>query len=202
MKPSNFIERHPTCRNARQPLHMRQPRTWRWQFAVSLLALGALASAGCEKKETAAQAPPEVEVFQVVKKDVPISKDWVATLNGLVNAQICAQVSGYLLKQNYTNGAYVQKGDAPLSNRSPALQATLDQAGANLDQAKGNLSRAQAQLGKTEIDVKRFTPLAQESAISQQELDDAIQANLGAKAQVEATKPPLKPPRPLARPPT
>jgi membrane fusion protein (multidrug efflux system) len=156
------------------------------QFAVILLAVGTMLLAGCEKKEAAAPAPPDVEVFQVVQRDVPITKDWVATLNGLVNAQIRAQVTGFLLKQDYTNGAFVQQGTLLFQIDPRPFQAALDQAKANLDQAKGNLARSQAQLGKTEIDVTRFTPLAKENAISQQELDDAVQANLGAKAQVEA----------------
>lgn len=111
----------------------------------------------------------------------------MATLDGFVNAQIRAQVKGLLVRQNYTNGAFVQKG-SPLFEIDPRpFQATLDQATANLKQAQTNLQRAEAQLGtwKTELDVARYTPLAKESAISQQELDDAVQANLAAKAQVE-----------------
>jgi len=144
--------------------------------------------AGCETKQQAAPAPPPVEFVEVMQKDVPVAKEWVATLDGFVNAQIRAQVKGLLVTQNYTNGAFVQKG-SPLFEIDPRpFQATLDQATANLGQAKANLQRAQAQLGKTELDVARYTPLAKESAISQQELDDAVQANLAAKAQVEQGK--------------
>lgn len=111
-------------------------------------------------------------------------------LAGLVNAQIRAQVKGLLVKRNYTNGAFVQKGSPRFEIDRRPFQATVDQATANLEQAKANLQRAQAQLGKTELDVARYTPLAKakESAISQQELDDAVQANLAAKAQVEQGK--------------
>lgn len=157
------------------------------QFALALLAV-ADGLAGCGTKQQAAPGPPAVEFIQVAQKDVPITREWVATLDGFVNAQIRAQVRGLLVKQNYTNGAYVQKG-SPLFEIDPRpFQAALDQANANLDQAKANLQRAQAQLGKTELDVTRYTPLAKESAISQQELDDAVQANLAAKAQVEQGK--------------
>jgi membrane fusion protein (multidrug efflux system) len=105
-----------------------------------------------------------------------------------VNAQVRAQVRGLLVKQNYTNGAFVSK-DTPLFEIDPRpFQAALDQSNANLEQAKANLQRTQATLGKTEADVARYTPLAKESAISQQELDDAVQANLGAKAQEEQAK--------------
>lgn len=154
------------------------------------LALWAAAdwSAGCETKQQAAPGPPAVEFVQVVQKDVPITKEWVSTLDGFVNAQIRAQVKGLLIKQNYANGAFVQKGASLFEIDPRPFQATVDQATANLEQAKANLQRAQAQLGKTELDVARYTPLAKESAISQQELDDAVQANLAAKAQVEQGK--------------
>lgn len=144
--------------------------------------------AGCQTKQQAASAPPAVEFVQVVQKDVPIAKEWVATLDGFVNAQIRAQVKGLLIKQNYADGAFVQKGSSLFEIDPRPFQATVDQATANLEQAKANLQRAEAQLGKTELDVTRYTPLAKESAISQQELDDAIQANLAAKAQVEQGK--------------
>jgi len=144
-------------------------------------------SSGCEKEAPAA-APPEVEVVAVAQKDVPIVKEWVATLTGVVNAQIRAQVAGYLLKQTYVNGGYVKKG-TPLFQLDPrTFQAAADQAKGVLAQAKGDLARAQAQQGKTQMDVNRYTPLAHQGAISKQELDDAVQSNLSALAQVETAK--------------
>ena len=143
---------------------------------------------GCEKKQEASPNAPQVEFIEVIQKDVPITREWVATLDGFVNAQIRPQVKGLLVKQIYTNGQFISK-DTPLFEiDSRPFQAALDQSNANLQQAMANLERAQATLGKTEADVARYTPLAKESAISQQELDDAVQANLGAKAQVEQAK--------------
>jgi membrane fusion protein (multidrug efflux system) len=145
-------------------------------------------SGGCGKGKTAEAAPPEVEVVDVTQKDVPITSQWVATLTGKVNAQIRAQVAGYLMQQIYSNGAYVRKG-TPLFQLDPrTFQASLDQAKGVLQQANGDLARAQAQQGKTQMDVARYTPLAQQGAISKQELDDAVQNNLSALAQVEAAK--------------
>jgi membrane fusion protein (multidrug efflux system) len=145
-------------------------------------------AAGCGKGKTAEAAPPEVEVVEVTQKDVPITSQWVATLTGKVNAQIRAQVAGYLMQQIYSNGAYVRKG-TPLFQLDPrTFQASLDQAKGVLQQANGDLARAQAQQGKTQMDVARYTPLAQQGAISKQELDDAVQNNLSALAQVEAAK--------------
>jgi len=154
------------------------------RLASALFIIAAMFLSACGKKSPPAEAPA-VEVVDVVQKDVPIRKEWVATLDGFVNAQIRAQVAGLLLKQNYTNGAYVKKGTRLLQIDPRPFQAALDQAKGEFEQAKANLERAQAQLGKTELDVKRYIPLAKESAISQQELDDAIQANLAAKAQVQ-----------------
>jgi membrane fusion protein, multidrug efflux system len=156
--------------------------------SAAVSCLGVLLLASCSKPSLPPAGPPDVDVIAVAQKDVPITRDWVATLNGLVNAQVRAQVSGVLLKQQYPNGSIVKTGQ-PLFQIDPRpFQASLDQATANLSQAKANLQRALAQSGKTQQDVDRYTPLAKESAISQQELDDAIQNNLAAKAQVEQSR--------------
>jgi membrane fusion protein, multidrug efflux system len=146
-----------------------------------------LCLSGCEEKKTAS-APPIVEVVDVVQKDVPVTREWVSTLTGLVNAQIRAQVSGYLVKQIYLNGAYVQKGTPLFQLDQRPFEAAVDQANGNLAQAKADLEKAHAQQGKTQLDVNRYTPLAKTGAISQQELDDAVQANLAAKGQVAAAQ--------------
>ena len=115
------------------------------------------------------------------QRDVPVIREWVGSLDGFVNAQIRAQVSGYLLKQDYKEGSVVAKGD-------PLFEIDPRQFAAALAGAHGRLADAQAQLGKADLDVKRFTPLAQEKAVSQQELDDAVQTQLAAKAQVSAAR--------------
>ncbi len=166
------------------------------RLLAALLAAATLYLAACgEKKQAAAPPPPDVEVVQVTQQDVPITRDWVGTLDGLVNAQIVAQVSGILLKQEYANGAYVKKGTELFQIDPRPFQAALDQAQGQLQQAQGKLAQAQGQLaeavaqqGKTQLDVNRYTPLAKESAISQQELDDAVQNNLSALASIEANK--------------
>ena len=112
---------------------------------------------------------------------MPIYSEWIGTTDGLVNAKIRAQVSGYLLKQAYQEGKTVKKGDLLFEIDPRPFKAALDQAVAQLAMAK-------AKLGKTELDVKRYTPLARENAISQQELDDAVQANLAAKGGVQSAE--------------
>src|SRR5215469_11145675 len=163
------------------------PHLWLGPASIALTVAISIV-AGCGGEAKAPEAPPDVEIVTVEQKDVPITREFVATLTGLVNAQIRAQVAGYLIKQLYTNGAYVRKG-TPLFQLDPRMfQAAVDQAGGNLEQAKADLQKANAQLGKTELDVKRYTPLAKQGAISQQELDDAVQANLAAQGQVAAAK--------------
>jgi len=143
-----------------------------------LLLLSFIAVEGCKKKPPP-PAPPEVEILTVTATNVPIFEEWIGTLDGFVNAQIRAQVTGYLLTQNYSEGGKVKKGDLLFQIDPRPFQATLNQA-----QAK--LSQDQAQLGKAELDVKRYTPLAKELAISQETLDNAVQAKLAAEAQVKA----------------
>ena len=114
-------------------------------------------------------------------RDVPIYQQWIGTLNGYPNAQIRAQVSGYLTKQDYAEGGMVKKGDVLFEIDPRPFQATLDQ-------ALARQAQDEAQQGKTALDVKRYTPLAKDQAISQETLDDAVQANLGALATVQADK--------------
>jgi membrane fusion protein (multidrug efflux system) len=118
--------------------------------------------------------PPEVQVIPVEQRDATITKEWVGSLDGLVNAQIRAQVTGYLLSQDYREGAAVRKGDLLFQIDPRTFQANYDQIKANYD--------------KSVMDVKRYTPLAAQDAISKQELDDAVQANLQAKAQLESAQ--------------
>jgi RND family efflux transporter MFP subunit len=179
------------------PSAVSGPARIRHRSMTALLAVVITLSFACEKKKEAAAppAPPDVEVVEVAQENVPITKEWIGTMDGLVNAQIRAQVGGYLLKQNYQNGDFVAKGALLFQLDPRPFQATLDQSQANVEQARGklaqaqgDLARSQAQLGKASIDVKRYIPLAKQSAISQQELDDAIQNELASKAQVEANQ--------------
>src|SRR6266849_7539838 len=133
-------------------------------------------------------APAEVEVVQVEQKDVPIYGEWIGTLDGLVNADVRAQVTGYLMKQDYQEGAFVKQGQLLFQIDPRPFQAALDQAVGQLAQAKALLANAIAVQGRTELDVNRYTPLAREQAASQQDLDNAIQNNLAAKATVATAK--------------
>jgi membrane fusion protein (multidrug efflux system) len=140
-----------------------------------------LALAACSKPAPPAPPPPEVQVVAVEQRDEPIYSEWIGTLDGFVNAEIRPKVEGYLLKELYTAGAYVTQG-------TPLFEIDPRQPQASLDQATGNLARAQAMLEKTQNDVRRYTPLAADKAISQQELDNARSAEQEATANVAATR--------------
>jgi RND family efflux transporter MFP subunit len=159
--------------------------------------------AGCARSSARASepSPPEVEVVAVEQKDIPVYREWIGTLDGMVNAAIRSQVTGYLLTQDYTEGSFVKKGQLLFQIDPRPLQAALDQAKGQLAQATGQLAQAQAQYQqsqaqlasaeanqrKAQFDEDRYTPLAKEKAVTQQDLDNAIQNNLSAKAQVKMT---------------
>src|ERR1043166_9152516 len=156
------------------------PRVWK-RMLITCTTIGVIVGAllvalGRSKTQEMAQAvaPPEVEVVQVTQQDVPISSEWIGTLEGLVNATIKAQVTGYLRKQNYTEGALVTQGQVLFEIEPPPFQATLDQTKGELAKAQGQLAQANAQLvqanaqlaqaeasqGKTQLVVNRYAPLA------------------------------------------
>jgi RND family efflux transporter MFP subunit len=132
----------------------------------------------------AAASPPPVitvEVATVVQRDTPIYNDWVATLEGYVNADIQPRVSGYIVKQNYREGAIVRKGDVLFEIDPRPLQAVFDF-------AKAQLLQAEAQRGKARLDVERDTPLVEARAIAKSQLDTEVQAELAAEATVQAAR--------------
>jgi RND family efflux transporter MFP subunit len=178
------------CKN--QPREMRiLSNRWPSEFHRSFVGVAALSPltaltaavcllTGCGSPKAAPAVPtPEVEVASVVQKDVPIVSEWVATLDGYVNAQVQPQVAGYVVRQSYKEGSFVRQRQILFQIDPRPFQALLDQ-------AEAQLAQAQAQLGKTEMDVNRDTPLAKERAIAQSQLDNDMQARAAAKAAVKA----------------
>lgn len=148
-------------------------------FFSGVVFLGLLGCTGT--KAASAPPPPMVEVTPVVQQDVAVPSEWVATLDGFVNAQIQPRVNGYLIKQNYREGSLVRKGEVLFEIDPRPFKAAFDQ-------AKAQLAQAEAQLGKAKLDVERDRPLAEARAIAQSQLDNEVQAELGARAAVEAAK--------------
>jgi membrane fusion protein, multidrug efflux system len=140
----------------------------------------AIICTGCSSKtEKPAPPPPGVTVTPAVQRDVPIHQEWVGTMSGNVDADIRPKVDGFLLSKLYTEGSYIEKG-------TPMFQLDKRQAQAAVEQAQGNLERARAGLGQAQIDVRRYTPLVAQKAVSQAELDKALSAELAGKAGVDA----------------
>jgi len=189
----------PTSRISLPKISLRSRLLW----ILPLSAILAIA-AGCAHTSGAVGAPPplQVEVANVEQRDVPLFKEWIGTLDGLVNADIKAEVSGYLTEQAYTEGTFVKKGQLLFQIDPRPFQAALDQAQGHLAQSQGQWEQARAQLAQAEagvavaeanqrrvqLDVDRYIPLAKAEAITQQDLDNATQNNMAAKAQLQAAQ--------------
>jgi membrane fusion protein, multidrug efflux system len=154
--------------------------------ALGLLVIGLIVGAVYPKRVSGAPpgAPAIVEIVQVEQKDVPIYGEWIGTLDGFVNADVKAEVTGYLMRQGYQEGAFVKQGQLLFQIDPRPFQAALDQAQGQLAQAKAQLETAEAVQVRTQLDVEKYTPLAKEQAASQQDLDNSVQNNLAAKATV------------------
>ena len=180
---------------------------------VLLVVIVAVIAARTKTPPPARPEPPRVDVVQVQQQDVPIYSEWIGTTDGMANADIRAQVSGYLLRKAYTEGAFVRQGELLFEIDPRPLQAVLNQANGDLAKADGQvqqavsqLDQALAQLGqadsqlmqaeanqrKTQLDVNKYKPLLEQKAVTQQDFDNADQANEAAKAQVEVAKSQIK----------
>src|SRR5215468_1050001 len=155
----------------------RSPRFLPILVACFLLAFGV----ACSTTEAPPPPPPEVQVAEVVQRDVPIYVELVGSTLGSEDIEIRARVEGYLVAIDFTEGSFVRKGQ-PLYKIDPEPFRVA------VDEAKASLATAQARLEKTDNDVARYTPLAKQQAVSQQELDNALSAQQAARAQVDAQK--------------
>src|SRR6266478_4967303 len=184
--------------------------------AIGMIVAVVVVAVRSDKPAQAAPGALDVEVIRVEQKDVPVYSEWIGTTEGIVNADIKAEVTGYLLKQDYKEGSFVKKGQLLFELDPRPFQAAVDQANgqvaqfqgqleqansqdlqaeaqaaqanAQLLQAQAQLTQAQANQVKTQLDVNKYAPRAEQKAVTQQDLDNAVQANVVAKAQVEAAK--------------
>ena len=162
--------------------------------SVRIAALAALAGgltlaggvlSGCGKNVNAststAQPAMKVTVVKAEQSDVPLTGEWVGTLDGYVNAQIQPQANGYLISQNYREGSQVEKGQILFEIDPRPFEDALEQ-------AQGSLGQAQAQLALAEINVNRDTPLAAQRAIARSQLDNDTQQKAQAEAVVRSAE--------------
>jgi RND family efflux transporter MFP subunit len=162
-------------------VNCRLRRRWIVSFALHAIAALAFVACGGSQAAPAPLPPPEVTITTAVQRSVPVSSEWIGTLDGSINAQIRPQVTGYLLKRLYREGAVVRIGDVLFEIDPRPFEVALAQ-------ARAQLAQAEAQLGKTEMDIQRDTPLARERAIAQSQLDNDVQANLAAQATVQSAR--------------
>ena len=148
---------------------------------IILAAISAAQSACRSEAAPPPPPPPSVALVKVVQKDVPITREWIATLDGQVNAEIQPQVNGYLVRQTYTEGTQVTQGQVLFEIDPRPFRASLEQSRAQLAQAK-------AQLGKANLDLERDKPLAEARAIARSQLDNDVQARLAALAAVDSAQ--------------
>ena len=176
--------------------------------ALSWIIVALFAAAACSKARAIGPPPsaPEVEVALVEQRDVPIYNEWIGTLDGMVNADIKSQVTGYLMTKDYAEGSFVKKGQLMFEIDPRPFQASLDQAKGELAKSQGQLGQADAQLQqaqaqlaqaeanqvKTQLDADRYTKLVKTGVATQQDYDNAVQANLAARANVKAAEAGIK----------
>src|SRR5713101_1573536 len=188
--------------------------------AIGMIVAVVVVAVRSDKPAQAAPRPLDVEVIRVEQKDVPVYSEWIGTTEGIVNADIKAEVTGYLLKQDYKEGSFVKKGQLLFELDPRPFQAAVDQANGQVAQFQGQLEQAisqvaqaeaqvaqansqllqsQAQLAqaqanqvKTQLDVNKYAPLAEQKAVTQQDYDNAIQVNVVAKAEVETARSQLR----------
>jgi membrane fusion protein, multidrug efflux system len=163
------------------PTDLCSPARRQFDLFGALMLMLAICAGCSSKAEKPAPPPPEVTVAPVVEKDVPIHQEWVGTMVGNVDADIRPKVEGFLLKRLYTEGSYVEKGQ-------PLFQLDKRQAQAAVAEAQGKLERARALLHQAQIDVRRYTPLVAQKAVSQAELDKALSSETAANAEVNANQ--------------
>lgn len=168
-------------------------RSYQLRLGTILLMVGlSLTSSGCggnsKVNAQASMPPPMVQVAVVERRDVSLTSEWIASMDGYINAEIQPHVSGYLIRQNYREGSSVRKGDVLFEIDPRPFQAVLDQVKGQLAQSQAQVLQAQAQLAKVNQDVARDTPLAQARAIAQSQMDNDLQAKAGAEAAVVAAQ--------------
>ena len=151
----------------------------RLTLVAALLILVSLLT-GCSRKAAqTAPPPPEVLVTTVTPQDVPRVLERVATLDGFINANINAQVQGYIVSRDYQEGSVVKKGDLLFQIDPRPFEAALAQ-------AKGTLAKDKANQVKAVADEKRAMDLFNKKVISDQERDTATAAADSTRANVEA----------------
>ncbi len=145
------------------------------RLVAALLALGACSQAAPPPPK------PSVVVATVEARDFPVWSEWLGTTQGEVDAEIRAQVSGYLVSRDYNEGQLVKKGDLLFRIDPAPFKAALGE-------AQGRLGSVQARLERARLDVARYEPLVKEGAVSRQEYDNAVQRERAVRAELDSAR--------------
>jgi membrane fusion protein (multidrug efflux system) len=153
------------------------------KFILPLIFVAAIGLSGCEREKAPplAAAAPQVIVATVEARDVPIIDEWIGRLDGSANVDIRARVQGYIQEVAFREGTVVKEGDLLVRIDPRPFEAATAQ-------AKAELAQAIAAQNKAELDEQRQKQLLDRKITSQQDYDNAVQANLGAKAAVESAR--------------
>lgn len=146
---------------------------------VPICILASLAGCGHDSDKKTAPPPPEVLVIEAAARDVPVTREWIGTIDGSENAEIRARVTGYLMKRNYQEGAIVKKGDVLFEIDPRPFQAALAEAQQQLEQGKAVQLASQA-------DADRNKELYDKKVISEKEFTNKTQMNESNLAKVRA----------------
>jgi membrane fusion protein, multidrug efflux system len=158
------------------------PRVVHHSLTSIFICLSVTFICACQKEKPAeVPPPPVVEVAEIIQRDVPIVNEWVGSADGQVNATIRAQVTGYLIKQEYTEGDLVKKGDVLFEIDPRPFQDALDQ-------VQGTLAQFEAQQENAKANLARVRTLAAQNALSKKDLDDATGAERSTSAAVVAAR--------------
>ena len=145
------------------------------------LAIGTVLFSGCNEKKEASVTPPPVPVIvaTVEPRNVPIFNEWIGRLDGSANVDVRARVQGYVQEIAFNEGTVVNEGDLLVRIDPRPYQAALAQ-------AQAQLAQAEADQLKTDLEEQRQTDLFNKKAASDRDYRNAVQANLAAKATVDA----------------
>ncbi|MEG1740657.1 MAG: efflux RND transporter periplasmic adaptor subunit [Akkermansia sp.] len=148
---------------------------------VCAFVVGALLLVGCKPASKEVAQPAVVSVTHPVLADVPIWREWIGTLTGMVNASILPQISGYVQSQNYDNGAFVKKGDVLFRIDQTLFLDEVDGAAAKLAEAK-------AQWQQAEYNKNLYKPLSADNVVSKQQYENAVLSAQASQANILAAQ--------------
>lgn len=151
------------------------------KFFIPATAFFLLFTSCKEKTQVGPPPPPEIQVVEVIQKDVPLFKEFVGQVYGQKDIPIRARVEGFLEGIHFKEGLMVKKGQLLYSIDPIPFQAKVNS-------QKSKLAEAETMLVKARNDLNRIRPLAEKNAVSKSDLDAAQAEYDAALSSVAAAK--------------